>query len=30
MSTDLQKDLDALVVFDAAAHVKSWKLVKQA
>jgi hypothetical protein len=27
---DLQKDLDALVVFDAAAHVKSWKLVKQA
>jgi hypothetical protein len=26
---DFQKDLDALVVFDAAKHVKNWKLIKQ-
>jgi hypothetical protein len=27
---DFQEDLDALVVFDAAAHVKNWKLIKKA
>lgn len=26
---DFQKDLDALIVFDAAAHIKNWKLIKE-
>lgn len=27
---DFQKDLDAVIVFDAAAHVKNWKLIQKA
>ena len=27
---DFQEDLDAIIIFDAAAHIKNWKLIKKA